>query len=120
MALGEERHELRLGRIRVLELVHEDVPEAPLQLEPGGRRLAQEAQGQADLVTEVDQAGLAQEGLVASVGPGELELAAAPRRRAAAAAGAAGSGPADCGRRGGQALGLADQPVGAGEVGRPG
>jgi hypothetical protein len=44
MPLGERRHELRLGTIGVLELVDEDVPEAPGDRFPGGRRCPDEAQ----------------------------------------------------------------------------
>ena len=42
--LREERDELRLGSVRVLEFVHEDVAEAALQGLPGTRRLAKQPQ----------------------------------------------------------------------------
>ena len=116
MPFGKQCHQLGLGPVRVLELVDQDVAIALLQLEPGGRRVAQEPQGQAHLVAEVDQAGLAEQGLVTSVGPGKLELAAGRicRGGGGRALGAPGRRPAggEC-----QPLGLTDQPIGAGEVG---
>ena len=71
-----QRDELGLGPVHVLELVHEDVPEAGLQLRPRGRVLAEEPQGEGHLVAEVDGPGLAEQLLVAGVGAGELRLAA--------------------------------------------
>ena len=83
--LGEQRDELRLGAVGVLELVDQDVPEPRLDVLARRRRLADEPQGKCDLVAEVDRAVLAQERLVAGVGAGELRLAprhlAARRRR---------------------------------------
>ena len=117
MGLGKERDQLGLGPVRVLELVDQDVAVALLQLEPGRRRVAQQPQREADLVAEVDQAGLAEQRLVAGIGPGQLELAA----RHPAAASAASLGPPRRRRTGragwAPAVGLTDQPVGVGEVG---
>ena len=45
--LGEQRDELRLGPVRVLELVDEDVPEARCSTSRGRRRLAEEPQREA-------------------------------------------------------------------------
>ena len=74
--LGHERDELGLGPVHVLELVHEHVPEAGLQLRSRGRMLTQEPQGEGHLVAEVDGPGLAEQLLVAPVRGGELRLAA--------------------------------------------
>jgi hypothetical protein len=74
--LGHEREELGLGPVHVLELVHEDVPEAGLQLRPRGGVLAEEPQGKGHLVAEVDGAGLAEQLPVAGIGGRELRLAA--------------------------------------------
>ena len=85
MRLGKQRHELRLGPVRVLELVHEDVPEAARDGRPGRRRLAHESEGQRDLIAEVDEPVRGQQLLVAGKRPRELCLPAPvfrQRRRA--------------------------------------
>jgi hypothetical protein len=74
--LGEDRDELRLGPVRVLELVDEDVAEAGPQLRTRRRGRPDEAQREADLVTEVDEAGRREQLLVAGVGPGQLAVSA--------------------------------------------
>ena len=82
VALGDERDELRLGPVRVLELVHEHVPEAPLDLLPRGRRLAQQPQGERHLVPEVDRAVRRQQPLVRARTPGPARRGGAPPRPA--------------------------------------
>ena len=72
MALGDQRDELRLGTVRVLELVHQDVPEPVLDLLPRGRRVAQQPQGERDLVPKVDRPVGGEQVLVHPVGAGEL------------------------------------------------
>jgi hypothetical protein len=67
--------QLGLSPVGVLEFVDEDVAEPSLDLHPRSRRLAQQPQRQAHLVAEVDQARLAQQLLVATVGASQLELA---------------------------------------------
>src|SRR5205085_9556424 len=54
MSLGNDRDELRLGAVRVLELVDEDVPEASLDLVAGRCRGPDQPQRARDLVAEVD------------------------------------------------------------------
>ncbi len=81
MRLGQQPDELGLGAVRVLELVDEDVPEPAGDLGPGRRRLADEAQGQRDLVAEVDAAVRREQRLIRGVGLGELPLAAGLLRR---------------------------------------
>ena len=76
MALGDQRDELRLRPVGVLELVHEDVPEAALDGLARRGRVAQQPQGERDLVAEVDRPVLGEQRLVAPVGAGELALAA--------------------------------------------
>ena len=73
--LGQQRHELRLGPVRVLELVDQDVAEPTSDRGPRRRRLPHEPQRQRHLVTEVDEPAFGQQLLVAGVGPGELGLA---------------------------------------------
>ncbi len=73
--LREQPDELRLDSVRVLEFVDEDVAEAILQAGPDARRLADETEGPAHLVPEVEIAGPPEKVLVAAEGPGELELA---------------------------------------------
>ena len=77
----EERDELPLGAVRVLELVHEDVPIPGAEPVTGGRRLADEAEGEAHLVAEVHVAALGHEVLVAGVRGGELRVPAREVRR---------------------------------------
>src|SRR5580765_6744612 len=76
MGFGQERDELRLGTVRVLELVDEDVSEASLELRSCRRGAAHEAEGKAHLVAKVDETVLAEELLVPRVRTGELALAA--------------------------------------------
>ncbi len=73
--LREQRHELGLCPVRVLELVHEDVAEASGDRGPNGRRPANEAQSERDLVAEIDEAVLGEQALVGRVRRGELGLA---------------------------------------------
>ena len=85
--LGEQPDELRLGAVRVLELVDQQVPETLRDGLPGGRGAAHEPEGERDLVAEVDEPVLAEQLLVARVRAGELLLVAAflgarrPQRR---------------------------------------
>ena len=72
--LGDQGDELGLGAVRVLELVHEHVPEPPLDRLAGRRRLAQEPQRERDLVAEVDRPVGREQLLVAAVRPGQLRL----------------------------------------------
>ena len=67
VGLGKESNKFGLRPIRVLELIDEDVPEAPSDLVPGSRRLADEPEGERDLVAEVDAAVRFKQGLVALV-----------------------------------------------------
>ena len=89
MVRGDQLDQLRLSEVGVLELVYEHVPEAALELDPCGGRIAEQPQRQADLVAEVDQARAAEELLISRVGSGELELLPrasnrpGPRRRVA-------------------------------------
>ena len=76
MPLGDQRDELRLGPVRVLELVHQHVPEPRLDRLAGRRRLPQQPQRERDLVPEVDRAVRGQQRLVARVGAGQLALPA--------------------------------------------
>ena len=82
MRLGEQRHELRLRPVRVLELVDQDVPEAAGDRRPGRRRLAHEAQGERHLVAEIDEPVRGQQVLVAGERPGQLRLPASVLARA--------------------------------------
>ena len=113
--VGERRDELGLGAVRVLELVDEDVPEATGDRGPGRGRGPHEAQGERDLVAEIDAAVGGQQPLVGGVGSGQLALAAGllgggiGRRRA----GLAGLGT---GRGLGQTCRLDRQAIGMGEV----
>ncbi len=75
MSLGHQRHQLRLGAIGVLELVDEHVLEPPLDGLAGRRRLAQQPEGQRDLVPEVDRPVRGEQALVAGIGARELGLA---------------------------------------------
>ena len=75
MRLGHDRHQLRLGAVRVLELIDQHVAEPRLDLGPCLGRLADEPQGERDLVAEVDAPARRQELLVAPVGCRELDLA---------------------------------------------
>ena len=61
MALREQRDELRLRPVGVLELVDQDVAVAALQRIARRGGLAQQPQRQRDLIPEVDRAVLAQE-----------------------------------------------------------
>ncbi len=71
---GQEPDEFELGVIRVLELVHQDVPEpSPLHLQDR-RMLAQQAQGERDLVAEVEPIRRAHEPLIGGVGRRQLAL----------------------------------------------
>ena len=72
--LRDDRHELCLGSVDVLELVHEHVPEAGLEVPTSGRMLPQEREREAHLVAEVDRAGLAEQLLVPPVRCGELRV----------------------------------------------
>ena len=87
MPLREQRHELRLRPVRVLELVDEDVPVARLERLARRGRLAQELERQRDLVAEVDRAVLAQQRRCT----GRNARASSPCRRASSAAAAAAS-----------------------------
>ena len=73
---GEQLHELRLGPVGVLKLVHEDVAVAPLQLQACRRRLAKQPQREADLIAEIDQPCLPKQRLIAIERPSQLALAA--------------------------------------------
>ena len=72
--VGERGHELGLGAVGVLELVDEDVPEAPRDRRPGRRRGADETEGERHLVAEVDAAVGGHERLVRGVRTGQLRL----------------------------------------------
>ena len=97
MRLREQAHELRLGPVRVLELVDEDVPEAPGDRRPGRRRLADEPQGERHLVAEVDEPVRRQQVLVSSEGARQLRLPAGILRQRGGAI-ASGSPPAAAAR----------------------
>ncbi len=71
---GEELQELKLGVVRVLELVDQDVVEPILHALQDDRVCPQELQDEGDLVAEVDEAVLGEEGLVGGVGLRELLL----------------------------------------------
>ena len=114
---GDQLDQLGLRPVGVLELVDEDVPEAVADLRPGGRRLAQEAQCESHLVAEVDEALGREEGLVAGVGPGQLESPGGRLdRRVGQFAGVVGG--AVLGRQLGEQVRLADLAIGVGQVGR--
>ena len=70
----EQLDQLGLGSIRVLELIHQHVAVPALQLHPSHRRFAEQAQGQAHLIAEVDEAGLPQERLVPRVRSSQLPV----------------------------------------------
>ncbi len=75
MRLGEDRDELRLGTVRVLELVDEHEPESRLQLQPGSGRRPDEPQREVDLVPEIDESVRGEQFLVARVRAGQFPLA---------------------------------------------
>ncbi len=76
MHLREQGHELGLGTVRVLELVDQDVSIAALQRTSNGRRLADQPQGERDLVAEVHEPAAPEQFVVALVGAGEFEAPA--------------------------------------------
>ena len=76
--VGEDRDEFGLGAVRVLELVHQQVLEAPGDRGSGLGRRAHQAQRQGDLVPEVDAAVLGHESLIRGVGPRQLALPTGP------------------------------------------
>ena len=79
--LREQRDQLGLGAVRVLELVDKEVSEARRRSRSGARRrLADEAEGERDLVAEVDEPVRREQLLVARVRAGELGLAPAVLR----------------------------------------
>ena len=75
MRLAEQRHELRLRPVRVLEFVDEDVPVPAGDRRARGGRRANQAERQRDLVAEVDAAVRRHERLVGRVCGGQLGLA---------------------------------------------
>ena len=76
MRLGEQRDQLRLRPVRVLELIDQDVPEATGDRGPSRRRLAHEAQRERHLVAEIDESVGGQQVLIASERAGQLRLPA--------------------------------------------
>src|SRR5574340_1135324 len=70
----DEREQLGLRGVRVLELIDEDEAEAALDLRPDIGVLPQQPHGEPDLVPEVDGASLAEHGLVGGEGGGQLGL----------------------------------------------
>jgi hypothetical protein len=72
VGLRQQRDELRLRRVRVLELIDKDVAVPPGHFPPGRGRGPKQPQGQGHLVPEVDEAVHRQELLVAAERPGEL------------------------------------------------
>ena len=74
MRLGEQRHQRRLCPVRVLELVHQHVPESPGDRLSRGRRATDQPKRQGDLVPEIDEAVCRQEFLVPGVGTRQLRL----------------------------------------------
>ena len=76
MPIREGRNEFRLGPVRVLEFVHQDVAEPSCDRRPGRRRRPDEAEREGDLVAEVDAAVRGHERLVGGVGSGEFGLPA--------------------------------------------
>ena len=67
-------HQLQLGRVRVLELVDEQVAEASPDLRADLLVVAQQAHGKRDQVVEVDAAGPPQLGLVAAEHEGDVTV----------------------------------------------
>src|SRR5690606_21623189 len=53
----KQEQDLRLDRVRVLELIHEDVAVAAAQLAPGRGTVAQQSGGEQQQVLEEEQAG---------------------------------------------------------------
>ena len=75
---GQQPDQLELGVVGVLELVDQDVPIAPhARRSSTARMLAQQAQGQAHLVAEIDPVLRAHQPLVGRVQRRQLRL---PRR----------------------------------------
>jgi hypothetical protein len=70
----DERDELILRSVRVLEFVDEDVPKSALDRVPNRRRLANEFQRKRDLIAEVDESIRAEQLLVTAVRSRQLQL----------------------------------------------
>ena len=116
MALGESSDELGLGAVRVLELVDKDVPEATGDRGPGRRRCPDEAQGERDLVAEIDAAVGGQQPLVRGVGTAPARAGGAASSAAASAGVGAGLDRLGASRGLGQARRLDRQTIGVGKV----
>ena len=86
---GQESHQLPLGGIRVLKLVHKDVAKAPAELLQDQRMLPEETQAEQDLIPEVHQPMLGQQALVGPVALRQLGL----KGRLLLEGGIRGSGP---------------------------
>jgi len=78
--LGQQPNHLPLRVVRVLELVHQDVPIAAALLGEHGGMRPQEAEGQAHLVTEVEPIAAAHEALVGRVRARQLGVGGGGRR----------------------------------------
>src|SRR3972149_5421586 len=75
---GQELHQLELGAVSVLELVHQDGLEAPLVALEDVRPGAEEAERVHDLIAEIGAPLPSQQLLVLRVGPGQLPLPGPP------------------------------------------
>ena len=71
---AQQLHQLELGVIRILELVHHDVLEAALQVGANVGPRPQELHDQHDLIAEVDAALAGHQLLILGVGGGQLAL----------------------------------------------
>jgi hypothetical protein len=72
--LREQRHELRLGPVRVLELVDQDVAEPAGYGRARRRRVAHETQRERHLIPEIDEPVGGQQVLIPTERPRELDL----------------------------------------------
>ena len=80
MGLREQRHELRLRPVGVLELVDQDVAEAAGDGRARRRGVPHESQGERHLVPEIDEPVGGQQVLIPTERPRELDLPASVLR----------------------------------------
>src|SRR5206468_3200817 len=73
----EAPHDLELHRIRVLELVHQDVPEALLERAEGGRALVEETEREGEEISEVHEPLAPEEAVVTLARGRKLEVSLA-------------------------------------------
>ena len=73
----EAPHDLELHRIRVLELVHQDVPEALLERAEGGRALVEETEREGEEISEIHEPLAPEEAVVTLARGRKLEVSLA-------------------------------------------